>query len=162
MGGQVSFSSSSLVSGLERALVAVGEGHSEAGDLVARERELTIDPLQVLLVEEVGNGQGVGVSCPMKKMSDGLVEEEGGVMEWWKYNCLAQFCHCLRMPTKGFEGEILKLLKRMNERSEHFEKLIGKKWKGQKPSRFDQALKKLDYSVNYCLTGEACGGTNLC
>lgn len=151
-----------LISGLERALVAVGEGHSEAGDLVARERELTVDLLQVLLVEEVGNGQGVGVSCPMKKVSDGLVEEEGGVMEWWKYNCLAQFCHCLRMPTKGFEGEILKLLKRMNERSEHFEKLIGKRWKGQKPSRFDQALKKLDYSVNYCQTGEACGGTNLC
>ena len=81
-------------------------------------------------MEEVGNGQGVGGSCLMKEVNDGLVEEEGGVVESWKDSCLVQFCHCLRMPTEGFEGEILKPLKRMNERREHFEKMTRKKRKG--------------------------------
>ena len=48
------------------------------------------------------------------------------------------------MPTESFEGEILMLHKRMNERREYFEKLIGKKRKGQKPSRSDRELKKLE------------------
>ena len=92
----------------------------------------------------MGNGQGVEVSRSTKKVSHGLVEDEEGVVESWKYNCLAQFCHCLGMPTKSFEGEILMLHKRMNERREYFEKLIGKKRKGQKPSRSDRELKKLE------------------
>ncbi|RVW92113.1 hypothetical protein CK203_037043 [Vitis vinifera] len=46
---------------------------------------------------------------------DGRAEEEGGDVESWRYSCLAKFCHCLGMPTEGFEGEILKLLNRMKE-----------------------------------------------
>ena len=71
-------------------------------------------------------------------------------MESWKYSCLMQFYHSLEMPTKGFEREILKLLKKINEKREHFEKLAKKKGKGQKPSKFDRKLKKLQCSVNYC------------
>ena len=48
-----------------------------------------------------------------------MLEEEGGNLESWKFSCLAKFCHCLGMPTKDFEGEILKLLRGMIERKEH-------------------------------------------
>ena len=58
-------------------MVMVGEDHGVVGDLVAKEEELIVDPLQVLLVEEVGNGQGVEGSCPTNKVSDGLMEENG-------------------------------------------------------------------------------------
>ncbi|RVW28386.1 hypothetical protein CK203_109067 [Vitis vinifera] len=34
----------------------------------------------------------------------------------WQSSCLARFSRCLGMPTEGFEGEILLLLKRMKER----------------------------------------------
>ena len=71
-------------------------------------------------------------------------------MESWKYSCLMQFYHSLGMPTEGFEREILKFFKKMNEKIEHFEKLAKKKRKGQKPSKFDRKLKKLQCSVNYC------------
>ena len=70
-------------------------------------------------------------------------------MESWRYSCLAKFCHCLEMPIEGFEGEILKLLNRMKERRERFERVSGKKRKGQRSSRFDRELKKLECSVNY-------------
>ena len=43
---------------------------------------------------------------------DGLRKREG----MWRYSYLTNFCHCLRMPTEGFEGEILKLFNRMRER----------------------------------------------
>ena len=70
-------------------------------------------------------------------------------MESWRYSCLAKFCHCLGMPTEGFEGEILKLLNRMKERRERFVRVSGKKKKGQRSSRFDRELKKLECLVNY-------------
>lgn len=99
------------------------------GDLVAREGELMVDPLQVILVEEGGNGLEGGDSSPTKKVGVELVKEEREGGESWKYSCLVPLCQCLGMPTEGFEGEILKLLKRMNEKREQFENLIGKKRK---------------------------------
>ena len=43
--------------------------------------------------------------------------EEGNEMgeSCWQSSCLAKFSRCLGMPTEGFEGEILFLLKRMKE-----------------------------------------------
>ncbi|RVX06568.1 hypothetical protein CK203_029506 [Vitis vinifera] len=49
------------------------------------------------------------------------------------------------MPTKGFGSEILKLLNRMRERRDRSEMVSGKKRKGQRPSRFDRELKKLEW-----------------
>ena len=43
--GRVSSFSSSLVLGLERVMVTVGEDHGVVGDLVAKEGELIVDPL---------------------------------------------------------------------------------------------------------------------
>ena len=57
-------------------MVVVGKGHGVDGNLVARDGELTIDLLRVLLVEEEGNGLGVGGSSPTKKVRDELVEED--------------------------------------------------------------------------------------
>ncbi|RVW41716.1 Transposon TX1 uncharacterized 149 kDa protein [Vitis vinifera] len=68
-----------------------------------------------------GFEKGDGGSSPVR---DGRTEEEGGDVESWRYNCLAKFCHCLGMPTEGFEGEILKVLNRMKERRERFERGI--------------------------------------
>ena len=53
------------------------------------------------------------------------------------------------MPTEGFGSEILKVLNRMRERRDHSEMVSEKKRKGQRPSRFDRELKKLEWSVNY-------------
>ena len=53
------------------------------------------------------------------------------------------------MPTEGFGSEILKLLNRMRERRDRSEMVSGKKRKGQRPSRFDRELKKLEWPVNY-------------
>ncbi|RVW17396.1 hypothetical protein CK203_094166 [Vitis vinifera] len=91
-------SSSSPFSGVERPLVKVKEG---------QERDFE---------------KGDGGSIPKREVGDGVVKEEGKDVESWRYNCLAKFCHCLGMPTKGFEGEILKLLKKMKEKRERFEK----------------------------------------
>ena len=59
----------------------------------------------------MGNGQGMGESFLLKEANDGVVEENGGNLESWKFSCLAKFYHCLGMPMEGFEGQILKLLK---------------------------------------------------
>lgn len=53
-----SSSSSSLVSGWEGTMVVVGESLGVDGDLVAREGELMVDPLRVILVEEGGEWTG--------------------------------------------------------------------------------------------------------
>ena len=53
------------------------------------------------------------------------------------------------MPSEGFESEILKLLNRIRERRDCSERVIEKKRKGQRLSRFDHELKKFEWSVNY-------------
>ena len=74
-------------------------------------------------------------------------------MESWNYSYLAKFCHCLGMPTEGCERDILKLLHKMRDRRDRSENLSGKKRKGQRTSRFDRELKKLEWSVNYSGSG---------
>ena len=58
------------------------------------------------------------------------------------------------MPSDGFESEISKLLNRIRERKDCFERVTEKKRKCQKPSRFDRELKKLEWSMNYGGTKE--------
>ena len=130
-------------------MIEVEEGHDVVVILKENERELSVSPLRVLLAEGWDFEKGVGGSFPIREGRDGRVEEEGGDVESWRYSCLAKFCHCLEMPIEGFEGEILKLLNRMKERRERFERVSGKKRKGQRSSRFDRELKKLECSVNY-------------
>ena len=67
-------------------------------------------------------------------------------------------CCCLGMPTKGFEGEILLLLKIMEEREKKIKgNLAGKRRKIQKVSRSERELKKLKCLVNYSGAGRNAG-----
>ena len=128
-GGRDSASSSPFF-GVKGALIEVEEGHDADVILKENERELFVNPFRVLLAEERVFEKGDGGSFPIRK---GRVEEEGGDVESWRYNSLASFCHCLGMPTKGFEEEILKLLNRMKERRERFERVSGKKGEYKDP-----------------------------
>ena len=56
------------------------------------------------------------------------------------------------MPTEGFEGEILLLLKRMKERKlQKWKKgnLVGRKKTKMESSKFERELRKLEWTVNY-------------
>ncbi|RVX03329.1 hypothetical protein CK203_019942 [Vitis vinifera] len=98
--------------------------------------------------EKLGEKSASG-SFPLKEGRKERGEEEEKDMESWRYSCLAKFCHCLGMPTEGYESDIPKLLHKMRDRRDRSERLSGKKRKGQRTSRFDRELKKLEWSVNY-------------
>ncbi|RVW74361.1 hypothetical protein CK203_056854 [Vitis vinifera] len=105
-----------------------------------------VSPTEPCLMEEASRIlRRVMGSFLIREGKDGKAKEE---REMWSHgdNCLAKFYHCLGMPAEGFEGEILKLLNRMKERRERFERVSGKKRKGQRSFRFDRELKKLEYS----------------
>ena len=91
-----------------------------------------------------------------------ITEERNEVGEQcWQSSCLARFSRCLRMPTEGFEGEILLLLKRMKERKLQKGKkgnLAGRKKRKMESSKFERELRKLEWTVNY-IGGE--GGGNV-
>ena len=85
---------------------------------------------------------------PQEMMEEG---DEGGGLSW-QSSCLAKFSRCLEMPTEGFEGEILFLLRRMKERKIRKGKkgkLEGRKKRKFKSSKFKRELRKLEWTVNY-------------
>ena len=147
LGGWVS--SSSPFSKVERALIEVEKSRGMDAFLKENEGELTVSPLRVCTAEERLDEKVVGESFLLKERRDERVEKVEEDEELWRYGCLAKFCQCLGMPTEGFESEILKLLNRMRERRDRSEKVSRKKRKGQRPSRFDRELKKLEWSINY-------------
>ena len=116
-------------------------------DAVVKESEgkLNFTPLRVCLTEEMGNRMGAGVSFMLEEGRDDRAKKERDDEESWRYSCLARFCQCLGMPSESFESEILKLLNRIRERRDCSERVTGKKMKGQRPSRFDRELKKLEW-----------------
>ena len=61
------------------------------------------------------------------------------------------------MLTKGFEGEILFLLKRMKERKVQKGKLESRKKRKLESSKFERELRKLEWTVNYLRGGERRG-----
>lgn len=61
------------------------------------------------------------------------------------------------MPTEGFEGEILKLLRKMEARKNLKGVAARKRRKFQKVSRSERELKKLESSVNCCGVGRSAG-----
>ena len=98
--------------------------------------EVSVDPLRVIWVD--GSERGVSIDLEKvakvhggrvlltKDVERGLEEEEGSVLDSWMNGSFVNFYHCLGMLTKGFEGEILSLLKRM-ERKKLKGNLAGKK-----------------------------------
>ncbi|RVW64332.1 putative ribonuclease H protein [Vitis vinifera] len=79
-----------------------------------------------------------------------IMEERNEVGEQcWQSSCLARFSRCLGMPTEGFEGEILLLLKRMKERKLQKGKkgnLAGRKKRKMESSKFERELRKLEWT----------------
>ena len=120
-------------------------------EVILKETEegLSINPLSVRLAEEKLGDKSTSGFFPLKEGRKERGEEEEEDMESWKYSCLAKFCHCLGMPTEGYERDILKLLHKMRDRRDRSEK----KRKGLRTSRFDRELKKLEWSVNYSGSG---------
>ena len=97
-----------------------------------------------------------------KRASQKHVEERDEEGEpCWHSSSLAKFSCYHGMPTEGFEGEILFLLKRMKERKLHKGKLNGRKRKKLESSKFERELRKLEWTVNY-LGGGGEGGRSTC
>ena len=86
---------------------------------------LDMDPLRMIMTDgrevEVLGLPGMVFGTDGKEVEKvvgwDITEERNEVGEQcWQSSCLARFSRCLGMPTEGFEGEILLLLKRMKER----------------------------------------------
>ena len=120
-----------------------------------------MDPLRVILAdgrEEVvsnlvgrgtGNTEELSVGA-LERASQEDEEERGKEGELcWQSSSLAKFSRYLGMPTEGFEGEILFLLKRMKERKLQKGKLDGRKRRKLELSKFERELRKLEWTVNY-------------
>lgn len=74
------------------------------------EGEASLDPLRITLVD----GSALGCTTSVKQdCVEGRVEGVGRLLDCWSLSCLAKFSNLLGMLIEGFEGEILKLLKRM-------------------------------------------------
>ena len=89
----------------------------------------------------------------MERVSQEDEEERGkeGDLCWQSSysSSLAKFSRYLGMPTEGFEGEILFLLKRMKERKIQKGNLDGRKRRKLETSKFERELRKLEWTVNY-------------
>ncbi|RVW90309.1 hypothetical protein CK203_036731 [Vitis vinifera] len=144
LGGRAS--SCSSLFGLERALfVTVGEPDDGVGACILEKeslnplREVWVDGRELggscLLVLELGLGEAVPRILVVKKMGDGFLEDLVRPLDCWSSSCFAKFSHYLGMLTKGFEWEILKLLKKMKERKD--KKGIGT---GNQDSRMSMGL----------------------
>ena len=122
--------------------------------------EGSIDPLRVIwadgrereapIVLEEGVKEFEGGEMPTKVVDKVLEEEDRSVLGLWMNGNLVKLCRCLGMPIEGFEGEILKPLRKMEERKSLKGVATRKRRKFQKVSRSERELKKLQSSVNYC------------
>ena len=85
---------------------------------------------------------------PLAEMTDFQLEE-GGRDEGWNSSCLAKFNQCIGMPTRGFEEEILYLLRRMKGRiDQKGQDGVSRKTKSPS-SKSVRELKKLKWTMSY-------------
>ena len=166
--GKRDFSSSSTSPGQDGVIIII-DGGSERGCCSEAVGGADLGPLRVILADgkeaEVfglsRRANGVVeevIEDVLKRVIQEVVEERDEVGEpCWHSSCLAKFSRCLGMPTEGFEGEILFLLKRMKERKLQKGKLDGRKRKKLESSKFERELRKLEWTVNYLGGGEERG-----
>ena len=124
--------------GRNRAASACGDwsGHLRDSGDAERGKELALVPV-------------VEVFMSLCEEEDACHIEEGGSGEGWSASSLARFSHCLRMPTEGFEEEILYLLRRMKGRIEQKGKEGMTRKTSLKSSKSSRELKKLEWIVSY-------------
>ena len=159
----------------ERALYSSSSRSGWVGTMVDPARGsdvggLDMDPLRMIMADgreaEVLGSPGMVFGTDGKEAEkvvgwDITEERNEGGEQCWQSSCLARFSRCLGMPTEGFEGEILFLLKRMKERKLQKEKKgnqDGRKKRKMESSKFERELRKLEWTVNY-IGGE--GGGNV-
>ncbi|RVW76027.1 hypothetical protein CK203_055303 [Vitis vinifera] len=159
-------SSSSFCGEKNEDVMAVRDLVALEGPYVVNE-EGRADPLRIIEVD----GREREISFDMEKNIKGskggemTVEVTGRVSEEdnrsvlgsWMNGDFINLCKCLGMPTEGFEGEILLLLRRMEERKIFKGGVAEKKRKVQKVSKSERELKKLECSVNFCGTRKSAG-----
>ena len=139
--GRVSFSSNFSGEGVVMGM----KERSDIGSMVKEsEGRLSFTPLRVYPAKERDGQMGAGISFLEEEGRDDRAEKEDDDEKSWRYSCLARFCQYLGMPTEGFEREILRLLNRIRERRDVSKRVTGKKRKGQRMSKFDRELKKLE------------------
>ena len=153
--GKRDFSSSSSLSGRDGMFVATDGGCSR-GYISEIVGGIELGPLRMILADgreaEVSGLSGLANEMTEEGMKDvfnsapyEIIEEGNEVGELsWQSSFLAKFSQCLGMPTKGFEGEILFLLKRMKEKKSQKGKLEGRKKKKLESSKFERELRKLE------------------
>lgn len=110
---------------LEGFLAAVKSRFGDCYGLGELEGDAILDPLRVILLDGMAMGGSIGLELGVveegggvlmeRDLISGLLEEVGGVSDYWSSSCLAKFSNLLGMLIEGFEGEILKLLKRMKK-----------------------------------------------
>ena len=97
-----------------------------------------------------------------RTIHEDMEEREEEEEPCWQSSSLAKFSRYIGMPTEGFEGEILFLLKRMKERKIQKGQMDGRKSKKLKSSKFERELRKLEWTVNYIGEGGGEEGVNTC
>ena len=97
-----------------------------------------------------------------RTIHEDMEEREEEEEPCWQSSSLAKFSRYIGMPTEGFEGEILLLLKRMKERRIQKGQVDGRKRKKLKSSKFERELRKLEWTVNYIGEGGGEEGENTC
>ena len=133
----------------DRGKVSEAEGGAAMGPL----RMILADGREVEVSDLAGRESGTskeaseGVSERVSQEDEEERVEEGELC--WHSSSLAKFSRYLGMPTEGFEGEILFLLKRMKERKLQKGKLDGRKRRKLESSKFERELRKLEWTVNY-------------
>ena len=97
-----------------------------------------------------------------RTIHEDMEEREEEEEPCWQSSSLAKFSRYIGMPTEGFEGEILFLLKRMKERKIQKGQMDGRKSKKLKSSKFERELRKLEWTLNYIGEGGGEEGVNTC
>ncbi|RVW40789.1 hypothetical protein CK203_080684 [Vitis vinifera] len=124
-------------------------------EVILKETEegLSINPLSMRLAEERMGEKSTSGLFPLKEGRKEWGEEEENDMESWNYSCLAKFCHCLGMPTEGYERDILKLLYKMRDRRDR--RVYGPSVKVEKEEFLSElgAIKGL-WNEPWCVAGD--------
>lgn len=101
--------------------------------VVGREREALFD-LEERFKEFKGG------ELPTKVVERVLEEDNRSVLGSWMNDNFVKLCRCLGMPTEGFDGEILMLLRRMEERK-NFKGVATRK---KKVSKYFQVRERIE------------------
>lgn len=107
-----------------RGMLLIGTWWHSRGFFFVNEEEM-VDPLRIIGVVgkereasfdlEKGFKEFEGGELPIEVVERVLEEDNRSVLGSWMKGNFVKLCRCLGMLTKGFEGEILMLLRRMEE-----------------------------------------------